>query len=372
MTTGIITIDNRRTVPTSCGNAVVGDYYRKSWAGGDGKRDEEHNYTCDVSSSLSTEISWLFPNGTGPYSGTVTSCFGGAYSPPPPEWDANDEYKLVNGVMSQFRQHDFNAAVNLGELKESIRMIATTARSLARSFAALKKGNVKVALDAIGVKPRTSVIRDVQHDLRDSAASAWLGLTYGWSPLLGAVDDAAKAAAVHLQPRRVRVSSRRRHKLEGVGSFYPGLLPDSKYRVERSVNLIWKIEEVESFSTLEEFGFVSPSLVAWELMPFSFVVDWFLPIGSFLEARSNLSSLKGTYVRTERTVQSATVGPQQVAGGYAILSGSYKTRSVQLQRTTGLISSMPLPAPGLKDPFSASHAVSAIALLQTVFLSRRP
>lgn len=371
MSSGTILNDNRSWASLQCGSSLIGDYYRKEWTGGDGDRSEEHNYSCRVESSLSLPITWLFSDGSGPFTGTVPSCFGGAFAPRVPAWTSNDEYKLVNGAMSRFRQHDFNAAVNVGELKESIKMIATTARTLAAAYTSLKRGNAVSALRHLGIKPKTSIVRDVQHNLRDSAASAWLGITYGWSPLLGAVNDAAQAAAVHLRPRNTRISFRRKHKLEGTGSIGPGYLPDSKYRVERSVNLIWKIEEEARFSTLEEFGFLSPALVAWELMPFSFVVDWFTPIGNFLEARSHLNSLKGTYIRTERIIEDASVGPQKVPGSYTILSGSYRKRWLQLHRTTGSISSMPLPAPGVKDPFSASHAVSAISLLQTVFLSKR-
>jgi hypothetical protein len=267
--------------------------------------------------------------------------------------------------MSKFRQHDFNAAVNLGELRESVKMIATTAHTLASAYTNLKRGNVPQALRQLGVKPKTSVVRDVQHDLRDSAANAWLGITYGWLPLLGAVDSAAEAAVYHLRPRTASVRSR----VKKVGpSSYEAYVPVSVKR-EESINLIWKIEEEARWSTLEEFGFLSPELVAWELMPYSFVVDWFLPIGNFLEARSYLNSVKGTYIRTRRSVANLDVGPGK-GNVYEILSGSYRTRSFSLARTTGSIESMPLPAPTLKNPWGASHAVSAIALLQKAFSTR--
>jgi hypothetical protein len=371
MTTGTIVEDRRVSTPLSCGVANPGFYYLRQWAGGDGSRSEQHSYDCQVISRLDNPITWKFPPSTGlpdVFTGTVPSCFGG-FPDEVPLWDPNDEFKLVDKALGEFKGHDFNAAVNLGELKESVSMIASTARSLAQAYVSLKRANVPGALKALGMKPKTSIVRDVQHNLRDSAASAWLGLTYGWSPLLGAVDDAAKAAAHHLRPRRVRITARRKIKGPSEIRGGAGFLADAVS--DRSVNLIWLIEEEAKFSALEEFGFMSPSLVAWELMPFSFVADWFLPIGNFLSARSTLSSLKGTYIRTERTKRIISVSPQMADTGYQILSGSFWESTTQVHRTVGSISSMPLPGPQLKDPLSLSHAVSAISLLQTVFLSRR-
>jgi hypothetical protein len=354
-----------------CFSANPGFYYLRQWSGNDGPRSEQHSYDCLVISRRDNPITWtLEPSSENPtvFTGTIPSCFGG-FADEVPLWDPNDEYKLIDKALGEFKGHDFNAAVNLGELKESVSMIASTARSLAQAYISLKRANVPGALKALGMKPKTSVVRDVQHNLRDSAASAWLGLTYGWLPLLGAVDDAAKAAVYHLRPRTTRITARRTIRGPKIIKTGDGLSADTVR--DRSVNLIWLIEEEAKFSTLEEFGFTSPSLVAWELMPFSFVADWFLPIGNFLSARSTLSSLKGTYIRTERTKRIIRVSPQVASSGFQILSGDFWESTTQIHRTVGPISSMPLPGPQLKDPLSLSHAVSAISLLQTVFLSRR-
>jgi hypothetical protein len=371
MTTGLTVVDKRVATPLSCGTAYPGLYYLRQWSGGDGSRSEQHSYDCQVISRLDNQITWKFPpssNLPDVFTGTIPSCFGGI-ADEVPSWDPNDEFKLIDKVFEKFKGHDFNAAVNLGELKESVSMIASTARSLAQAYVNLKRANVPGALKSLGIKPKTSVVRDVQHNLRDSAASAWLGLTYGWSPLLGAVDDAAKAAAHHLRPRKVRVTARRKLRGPSIYEGSSGLVAETVS--DRSVNLIWLIEEEAKFSALEEFGFTSPSLVAWELMPFSFVADWFIPIGNFLSARSTLSSLKGTYVRTERTKRIVGVSPQVTNAGYQILSGGFWESTTHIHRTVGSIGQMPLPGPQPKDPLSLSHAVSAISLLQTVFLSRR-
>jgi len=44
--------------------------------------------------------------------------------------------------------------------------------------------------------------------------------------------------------------------------------------------------------TREKFGLANPAVIAWEVVPWSFAVDWFIPIGDVLSAASATSGLK--------------------------------------------------------------------------------
>jgi hypothetical protein len=204
----------------------------------------------------------------------------------------------------------------------------------------------------------------VSKDLSLGSANAWLGLTYGWLPLVGAAKDAAIAAAAQLSCRKTTVRTR-------FGSSHSGTIENhlikASIKSKRSVDLVFKIQEEARFTTLEEFGFHDPALVAWELMPYSFVVDWFLPIGDFLEARSVLNSLVGTYIRSEK-IESTVFAPQSNWEEiYHWSSPDAYTRDVTLNRTVGPIHQMPLRAPKFKSPFSTSHVASALSLLRVAF-----
>lgn len=48
-----------------------------------------------------------------------------------------------------------------------------------------------------------------------------------------------------------------------------------------------------SFS-MDQLGLINPLSVAWELVPFSFVVDWFLPIGKYISSLSDFAGVKFT------------------------------------------------------------------------------
>lgn len=45
----------------------------------------------------------------------------------------------------------------------------------------------------------------------------------------------------------------------------------------------------EDRARLAQTGIDNPALLAWELLPYSFVVDWFLPVGNYLESLNAFS-----------------------------------------------------------------------------------
>jgi hypothetical protein len=45
-------------------------------------------------------------------------------------------------------------------------------------------------------------------------------------------------------------------------------------------------------------GLLDPLSVAWEILPWSFVVDWFYPVGTFLDNLSIIPQLEGRFTQT--------------------------------------------------------------------------
>jgi hypothetical protein len=132
----------------------------------------------------------------------------------------------------------------------------------------------------------------------------------------------------------------------------------------------YKFKLTRRESLLNSFGFLTPELVAWELLPFSFVADWFIPIGTYLEALDFVKSVEGTYVRTDLSRADVGLG---TAPNVTIVSGSARRKEISVTRTAGSIGTLSsqIGRPKFKNPLSVSHATSAIALLQSVFGGRR-
>jgi hypothetical protein len=53
-----------------------------------------------------------------------------------------------------------------------------------------------------------------------------------------------------------------------------------------------------------ELGFANPRYTAWDMVPFSFMVDWFVPIGSYLEAMDDSVFLNPLYLGLESVTYS--------------------------------------------------------------------
>jgi hypothetical protein len=75
----------------------------------------------------------------------------------------------------------------------------------------------------------------------------------------------------------------------------------------------------------QQLGFINPLSVAWELVPFSFVVDWFGNVGQVLASFSDFAGLSQVNPRTT-TFQKTTKLTQTYTGYVANHESVYVTR----------------------------------------------
>lgn len=119
-------------------------------------------------------------------------------------------------------------------------------------------------------------------------------------------------------------------------------------------------------SAAAELGLVNPWLVAWELVPFSFVVDWVLPIGNVLS--SFTAPLGVTFV--DGHLSKVVHGDYNVAriapGGYYFQGNPPEARCkiLAFQRTRYV--TWPWTLFYLRSPWSYAHAATALALMRSL------
>jgi hypothetical protein len=125
-------------------------------------------------------------------------------------------------------------------------------------------------------------------------------LQYGWKPLLHDAYSGAQFLAHQLSAPAVKrytavltSASLKTAPLDTVsaGSYSGALLVTRK--CSRQIIAFLSESNVSALTNL-----IDPLTVAWELMPYSFVVDWFAPIGSYLSARGLSSQITGEFVTT--------------------------------------------------------------------------
>lgn len=358
MTSGNKQSSTMVTVSTGCGTASVGSLVSRVWSGADDPlKQKENPYTCTHSSLTNPIIRWAF--GTEPtyfYKGTVSTCgFGGGvfFAPSQTELDLL-RTRVLKGVLGKYKQHDFNAAVFLGELPKTVQMVSEPLLDTLKAFRYVRKGRFDKAV-------RVFRARDPAFRVDRHASNAWLSLRYGWMPAIN--DSYAAAEAYHVLQKakpvkRVRVRSAATLKTKNTSTY-------CNHRTDTGI-AVTLISDYQQ-SMFESLGVLNPASLAWELLPFSFVLDWAYDVGSWLELVCTLPVRAGTtYVTTQKQTGEVS-GPWRNSSDYVFQSfGGYVERYVTIKRS---VSAAPgVPPPRLKNPFngSASRIFDAVALARAL------
>lgn len=100
-----------------------------------------------------------------------------------------------------------------------------------------------------------------------------------------------------------------------------------------------------SLKTLAQVGITNPAATVWELIPYSFVFDWIIPVGGYLES---LDALIGVEDLTVQRSTKQIVGIESV-GALGTMLGTWETR--ERFTNTGTLALPPLtykPSTSLK------------------------
>jgi hypothetical protein len=343
MTNGVITEGSQ-------GNANF--YSRKSWEGPDGKyesngREKWNAYSMDlvqVSDQLGQQANVVNIN-----------CH-----PVTHIWTDADMFRLQSKLVGRIKGHQFNLAVDLAQANQLVRMCSNTIRSFGRSLLYLKRGNIAAAARELGV---TNVGRNLKG--KDISAR-WLEMQYGWLPAIGSCYEAAKAFEAISNGRKNRIVAKFSRKEVGDASCSPN--PTWGYTAPCVLfahgKIVCELEEELSFS--RTLGLLDPLSVAWELTPFSFVFDWFLPIGTYLENLAIIPSLKGRFCTTIYSGYHSFYGTS-LNPGYAGTKRVAHTIRVRRTVSSGLTAQLPT----FVNPITAmtrKRIANAVSLAHQLFL----
>lgn len=217
--------------------------------------------------------------------------------PPEPNWQTK--------LRLQIKDQKINLAQAVAEYPQAQRMFANNATTIANALRALRRGEMKKVFNTLGL-PRKK--------LRGTVSNRWLELQYGWLPLLSDLHGAVEELQQSLQrPRTRRVTARATSQVEldVQNGWYPHLQERGTIHAEAkaTAKAVCYIQQ-ESLAA-SRLGVTNPLNLAWELLPYSFVIDWFIPIGNWLnslDAGIGLGAIRGTvttktkYVATNHRV----------------------------------------------------------------------
>jgi hypothetical protein len=318
---------------------------------------------------------------TGIYFNQYQAC-ANHYSPPAlPSHDAVAVQKALKSLRSRIESGiDGNLAQDVAQIRQTVKLITDTASRLAKTGIALKNGNIPKAVATLwgGSKPRRGK-GGRKPSVSESAANNWLQMQYGWKPLLqdihGAMESLAKLNLTDASVRQVTASARTSNwdvrdlpLFQNSSTFGGWVRTHTTSRCK--FGLRFTVEN-HLMAFLAQTGFTNPLNLGWELIPFSFVADWFAPIGPWLETLSAYHGLVffdgyQTLFTKQHTESLIRFSGEALPGQMLAAAGSYSRDVVILNRTR--LNTFPTSSfPGFKSPISVTHATNALALLKSVF-----
>lgn len=333
------------------GDAYDGDSTYRYWSGGDGKYENYRGYQRNKWNNYLLET-WRTRAKRSKQGYGLTSNLSLTF----------DSYfnlgaQLQSKLLSKVRQHDFNAGVFLGTVHETKELTIGTLGTLWRAYRAARHGDVKSVMRLLRIHSKPA-------KWPKEAASRWLELQYGWKPLVNDVYEAWKALDVQRTRKkyadRVVVSKKCRNLYDESAQ---GVSQRRRGGVVTIKKILYEMTDTSHDATL--LGLTDPLSVAWELLPYSFVVDWFIPIGTYLENLSQIPALQGRFCTVKILHSSLTAIP--VTSSY--VGGTSNTERFWLSReiSTGLA----VERPSFKEwtkAWSPEHVWNAIALAANKFL----
>lgn len=309
------------------------------------------------------------------YNGSTDTCGAQPLYPnlPVPSSDA-----AVAKLLQKWRNSDINIGVTIGEGKEAADMIIDRSISIARAARELRRKNFGGALANLAGVSRADRAGALKRMNSGHAAQAWLELQYGWKPLLNDIYGAADLLKTESKAGVFRASEKSTGTILGASGFPNADVTTIK--CERRVHLMVKV--TNNASAPERLGLTDPLSIIWELTPWSFVADWFLPIGdSILATHAKLAMKTSEACTTQITemVCQLHVHSGQVYGFWTAKSdGMAEFNYVTITRTVsfGVPNSWGIvdQIPGVLTPASDPHltrVLNAAALARTNIRSLR-
>lgn len=365
MTTGVT--GSSAWLPVQTSEILVQDKYLRSWNGGDGKyvvidgveRLQYNTYTLDRLTAHRTRL----------FNKNFVDC-GSSAQFNTFVFDDNDTIKLLDKLATKVKGHQLQAGVAIAEGAKTVKLVKESILTVGGALIDVKHGNFRRAAQRLGLVKstykRASDGRFIQNRKvvlsPEDISSRWLELQYGWKPLINDVYEACKAYEALTQGPRVyyfKASTKRFTSFDSSTSPSNYTCP-TRGKLEQKILL--EMREDISQNIPRSLGLEDPFTVAWELVPYSFVIDWFIPIGTYLAATNTIPLLTGRWYKTKAR--------QFVCNRVQLHSSFYTGATIDyerlfVERTHG-IGNLNVPLPSFKpldQALSPLHVTNAIALV---------
>jgi len=300
-----------------------------------------------------------------------TSWPTGPLEPPdhPQDLGSDAESESTTKALNNLRgKNRIQLGASLAESRQVVDMIAGNTSTVLNAYRAGRRGNW-------GSIPRILGMDSGSVLTGKFTANKWLEYQYGWKPLLGDIYSGYTALKEGFRTfgPPIYMSSGTGRRTSSRSVIVNGYEMNIDYEWFCNTKLWYRVTN-STIDTIDSAGLLNPASVAWELIPYSFVIDWFVPIGNVLSALSATAGLeffagKRSSIST-KVLKSTEVQRENTEDGYSYYShqkqGHYGSTSFKFYRKA--LSGFPNPQIYTNpNPFSTAHVKNALALLRNLF-----
>lgn len=227
-----------------------------------------------------------------------------------------------------------DGATFIAELRETISFVRNPLKAFVGLVKAAKTSKSRnAAKRALTRRGRPVYNRDLT--VYDYIVDNWLSYRYGFRPIVKDIEDAAEAVAQTVLNERPKRRTARGNASDSSSLSNSGTCPydsrcefqtDTRVSVEVRAGVLYEYQR-----SRDTFGvdFARVPVAAWEAIPFSFVVDHFLNVGSFIEGITPKGGIKHLAAWTTTTVTLGTTRTSRLVSvpvtsgrvGYVVADG---------------------------------------------------
>lgn len=255
---------------------------------------------------------------------------------PPTDLDATESSNLQNKALERLYKkmstkngavsEGIDASVDVGESRETKKMVAKAVKSAGQVVTVAKQVGERVF-------KKGKVVGEL--------ANAWLAYTYGWKPLLDDIHELAEFTSVYYKEFTFRgtASVNRPHARYGIDTAWPTTIPirtESIGYVSKRIlySVTCSVDDQTAFD-LNRITSLDPKRITWELLPMSFVLDWFVDIGGYLQLQEAALGRGLTFKRGFLTVSNLNFYKARVYGAGKSGTNLYQVDLQASRKVTG-------------------------------------
>lgn len=294
------------------------------------------------------------------------------------EIEAKARSRSIMNARREIKGEVWNLSTFMAELPETWNYVRQVASGLLKSYQAVKRGDIKKLHNMVfplkggdtyrGGRGRyTKKYPAYGNSLERGIENKWMEWRYAITPMMYDLDDALKylySSSMNIMLRRIEATG-----VEKDFTTYKSSGGLATQEVSTRCKTVVYFSVQPGVNGFKKLGLLNPVATLYELVPLSFVLDWFLPLGDYLaslDAMASVSVFGSTQSTSSRLRSISDKSLVNIAPpGYK----AWQTPNVWEKRsfTRSVNPTLDIQAPTFSMSLNANRLVDSFVLLRYAF-----